>query len=605
MATIASVDIALSASNVRLRRDLDQAARRTRMFTRGAQGEYRRLNASIRNATRSFLAFSAALGVGQVLRTTDELLKLSQATSLTFEEFQRLQFALAQTGIQAPQLARGIARMSQSIDELTSGSGAAFDAFERLGVSLEDVTGRNTQEQFNIITDALRGVEDITTRTALAADLFGGRLATSLGPALTLTTEQLAELGDSINTIGLDDARTIEAFNDQIADLGRSVTRLLTTFSPFFSALGRFAEGLANIFDRVSGLSTIVGGVITAQLVGRFVPAVGVAARGLLGLANGSTIAAARASLLTVGYGAAAGGLSRFGATLAIVTGSTRVAAVAVTALRTGLALLGGPIGVVITGFTLLWQFFRDELVIVLRAAANAFISLYNQVIRLTNFLTRSNIAQVELYSLVLEDIGESAASASTEIDDFTSSIAAALAAANAGGDGSVIENIVGDVTTGGENLETVLDEAGEDITEFGRLSMRAFDGAADALTDFITTGMADFRGFVREIITGFVRIQARAALSSLFGGTALFGLGSRQFGGPVAAGQPYNVGESGPEVFVPQSAGNIVPNSALGGGNVTYNINAVDARSFQQLAAEDPSFIYGLSERGRRQTGL
>jgi hypothetical protein len=48
-----------------------------------------------------------------------------------------------------------------------------------------------------------------------------------------------------------------------------------------------------------------------------------------------------------------------------------------------------------------------------------------------------------------------------------------------------------------------------------------------------------------------------------------------RALGGPVGAGQPYLVGERGPELFVPGAQGNIVPNNAMGGANVTVNVDA------------------------------
>lgn len=73
--------------------------------------------------------------------------------------------------------------------------------------------------------------------------------------------------------------------------------------------------------------------------------------------------------------------------------------------------------------------------------------------------------------------------------------------------------------------------------------------------------------------------------------------------GGPVMKNRPYIVGEKGPELFVPGATGNIVPNDSLGGGRaVTYNINAVDAQSFQQLVARDPEFIFAVTEAGRRR---
>ena len=48
-----------------------------------------------------------------------------------------------------------------------------------------------------------------------------------------------------------------------------------------------------------------------------------------------------------------------------------------------------------------------------------------------------------------------------------------------------------------------------------------------------------------------------------------------RALGGPVGAGQPYLVGERGPELFVPGAQGNIVPNNVMGGANVTVNVDA------------------------------
>jgi hypothetical protein len=39
----------------------------------------------------------------------------------------------------------------------------------------------------------------------------------------------------------------------------------------------------------------------------------------------------------------------------------------------------------------------------------------------------------------------------------------------------------------------------------------------------------------------------------------------------------------------------------SFGGGNVTYNISAVDAPSFQALIARDPSFIHAVAMQGAK----
>jgi len=59
--------------------------------------------------------------------------------------------------------------------------------------------------------------------------------------------------------------------------------------------------------------------------------------------------------------------------------------------------------------------------------------------------------------------------------------------------------------------------------------------------------------------------------------------------GGPVSGGRPIIVGERGPELFVPGSNGNVVPNNAMGGNSYTINVNAGvgDPRAIGQQIVE------------------
>ena len=82
--------------------------------------------------------------------------------------------------------------------------------------------------------------------------------------------------------------------------------------------------------------------------------------------------------------------------------------------------------------------------------------------------------------------------------------------------------------------------------------------------------------------------------------------------GGPVSGKTPYMVGEKGPELFVPNSAGSIVPNNKLNGGSgsvtnnnnyITNNINALDSRSVAQVFAENRQALLGTVEYARKET--
>ena len=46
----------------------------------------------------------------------------------------------------------------------------------------------------------------------------------------------------------------------------------------------------------------------------------------------------------------------------------------------------------------------------------------------------------------------------------------------------------------------------------------------------------------------------------------------AKAMGGPVMAGQPYLIGERGPELMVPKQSGTIIPNNGLGGGATVIN---------------------------------
>lgn len=156
-------------------------------------------------------------------------------------------------------------------------------------------------------------------------------------------------------------------------------------------------------------------------------------------------------------------------------------------------------------------------------------------------------------------------------------------------------------------------DRLREEISDFATLSegllVNAFGAAEDALVEFVQTGEFNFSGFVDSLLADLTRLLARQALFGLlasfgapgfsFGAAGasgfLFGGGgggipARQSGGPVSRGDPFLVGERGPELFVPPTSGSIVPN---GGGQPEMNISIVNVT--------DPSEVESIlnSQRG------
>jgi phage-related minor tail protein len=103
-----------------------------------------------------------------------------------------------------------------------------------------------------------------------------------------------------------------------------------------------------------------------------------------------------------------------------------------------------------------------------------------------------------------------------------------------------------------------------------------------DAFSDMAQSILSDLiRMQIQESITGPLSGFLSKGLSSLFGGggggfaSGFAGAPALGFadGGVTSSRRPYLVGERGPEMFVPNMTGRVVPTKSLGGGEVTVNV--------------------------------
>lgn len=132
----------------------------------------------------------------------------------------------------------------------------------------------------------------------------------------------------------------------------------------------------------------------------------------------------------------------------------------------------------------------------------------------------------------------------------------------------SYFKRVRDDTEETGAKVETVADMIGD---KFGDAFMSMVDGTRKA-KDAFKVMAADiikelYRVFVVKQITGFITSAITSAFPSL-GSTPM-----KAIGGPVQRGNPYVVGERGPELFVPSRTGSIVPNDKMtNGGAVVVN---------------------------------
>ena len=145
----------------------------------------------------------------------------------------------------------------------------------------------------------------------------------------------------------------------------------------------------------------------------------------------------------------------------------------------------------------------------------------------------------------------------------------------------------------------------------------------SSAIENFVRTGKLSIKDFTRSVIQDMLimnmKLQAmtlvRGLINSVFGRFTIGGVQgpdnidvgggwnpARADGGGVDAGKIGLVGERGPELFIPKTAGTIIPHEALssmgGTTNVTNNyINAIDTKSFEQRLLESNQAIWSANQ--------
>ncbi|BAQ93691.1 phage tape measure protein [uncultured Mediterranean phage uvMED] len=100
--------------------------------------------------------------------------------------------------------------------------------------------------------------------------------------------------------------------------------------------------------------------------------------------------------------------------------------------------------------------------------------------------------------------------------------------------------------------------------------------GAIESAIDGSKSLAESFSGLLKQLAMMIIKQKVIGNFASLGGGGLLGLIPGLADGGPARAGRPHIVGERGPELFVPNSSGTVVPNHAMGGGaSVTVNVDA------------------------------
>jgi phage-related minor tail protein len=162
-----------------------------------------------------------------------------------------------------------------------------------------------------------------------------------------------------------------------------------------------------------------------------------------------------------------------------------------------------------------------------------------------------------------------------------------------------------------------------KDAQNYGKLAQDAFGSFVgnmnSAIDNFVRTGKLSFKDFaksvIQDIMAMILKFQALQLVKMAAGamGFSIPGATAKASGGTVSQGLPYMVGENGPELFVPQKGGTIIPSGRVGdalmGGQptVVYNgpyiaqMSAIDTQSATQFLTKNRAAVWSANQSASR----
>lgn len=193
----------------------------------------------------------------EVSEAGDEIDKNSQKIGMSAESYQKWGYVFERNGYDITQFKSGMKTLTNQIDAARSGNKSAVEQFQKLGISLDDLSNKSREDLLGMTVAGLQNVTDETTKAAMANDLFG-KSGSELMPLLNSSNAATQELLDTTEKYGMvmsDAAVKASAdFQDSLTTLKSTVSGVKAKFlSEFLPSLTKITNGFAMLISGQEG----------------------------------------------------------------------------------------------------------------------------------------------------------------------------------------------------------------------------------------------------------------------------------------------------------------------------------------------------------------
>ncbi len=630
MTDLAKLVVRLEAETAKYQAELDKAKRKLSGFETDVNASAKKIGAAIGVGLAAGAVGFAAMVRG-ALDTADAMDELSQKTGASVEALSALDYAARFEGVEG--MGQALTKLARSIEAAQSPTSEQAEYFKALGVATKTAEG-NLRSVDDVLLDVAEGISkfgDGTEKTNAAVALFG-KTGADLIPFLNRGRDGIRELTEEARGLGLmldgPTAAAAAQFNDNLNRAQGAVQGLATR------SAANLAPSLALITDRMAAAVKDSGSLNAAFKTLEITMKTVIAGGAVLGQTFdflGKSLGASAAALV-----AAAGGDWDEARKILIEAGKdirqdTADTGKFINDLYFGAAeALNATATAADTASQKTFKLARssDDAAKAARAAAqaqkefNSELEKYNQNLireeddsldpaRKRAQLLESIMTPLEKYQKAMRELDESGLREMdpSKYQQLKRSYEDQYDAAMRG-----IEKV--------GQLRNVFEGT---VLDMEAMAKRGAENIHDALAEgFLTRFKGGLKGLERTFSTMLQRMAAEAAASEVMKGLLNLGMSALQGssfglpgldqpisgalagGGPAHAGNAYLVGEEGPELFVPNSSGTVVPNGkSMGAPPVVQNfyINGQGGAG-RQTADQVGAAAYSGALRAWRRNG-
>jgi len=260
---------------------------------------------------------------------SDEIGDTAEKLGLSAEQMQEWNHSATILGVSTERMEKAFMKVNGILGEIATGNGDKYaDSLALIGLNIDDLEGKNADQAFALIRDALSEVEDEAIRVGVANDLLSERVAADIIPVLTqeaatindlrneaqelgiVTNEQAAQAGEftdaldrtkqAVSSLGVDLASTLLPVLQTL--IIKVKDNIIPTLKDWIAKWNSLDSRTKKIIVTLTGLVAAVGPVLS--IIGKVGPLLNIASIALNGVGTSGIFAGVGINAATLGIGA-------------------------------------------------------------------------------------------------------------------------------------------------------------------------------------------------------------------------------------------------------------------------------------------------------------